>query len=119
MRSAALVSPAAACDYDPSGIGSLESRIAEQKIIFIGTVIERSPDDEVSFPKKIIFRIEKPIRGVNGSTYELVLEPPASDCDFFHEFRKGERWLFAGPNSEFDGSIRMSNDEYYNMEFEQ
>lgn len=77
--------PALACSYIPSEV-PWEQRLAEEPLIFIGTVL-------MTDEREALFAVDEPIRGVERRWIE-VEQGQGADCKI--PFEAGTQWIFAG-----------------------
>ncbi len=77
-----------ACKFKPDP-RPIETRLAERPLAFVGTVLSVSETDAV-----VSFSIESPIRGVKAGQKTAEVALNKTSCGL--EFKKGQRWLFAG-----------------------
>lgn len=79
---------AGACKFKPDP-RPIETRLAERPLAFVGVVQGVSDKDDT-----VLFSIESPIRGVKAG--QKTAEVPLNKTSCGLEFKKGQRWLFAG-----------------------
>jgi hypothetical protein len=99
-----VASDAVACSPSPEARNqpppSLDRMLSSHPIVFVGVVTndgltERKPGSEPdSGLRYATFRIEIPLKGVDGKDTIQVRNRGGGDC--YNRFSVGERWIFAG-----------------------